>query len=403
MSNHDESYDVAVVGGGPAGVAAAATAARSGAKVVLIDRANRLGGSVTAALHRCLCGLYANEPKSPTDTLNDGVQREVVERLVLKAPVDVRTKAFGKAWVLEFPAAAYVAVLADLCRDAKVDVRLKTSFGAMWDCHFCLSLSPEFSAENAGRGGQECLSYNDTPMSAKVFVDCSGVGHIVNRVDAALPPDGETMLAGYGIRLSNIDGDPDLLRLQVPYFLKQAADAGLLHPLARFTVFHPGPGTNDGVCKLAIDSTGVSDIDLTDFATKVVNQLKANIDALRNVMVIEQSPHIMPRAGRRLAGEYVMTENDVLRPTAREGESVRAWWPIERWDAQTGPTYQFAEPGCDYAIPAAALQSDRIDNLLAAGMCLSATHAAAASSRASGICLATGDLAGRLAARRAGF
>ena len=51
-----------------------------------------------------------------------------------------------------------------------------------------------------------------------------------------------------------------------------------------------------------------------------------------------------------------------------------------------------------YAIPEEALQSDRFDNLLAAGACVSATRAATASLRAAGICLATGDAAGRLAA-----
>jgi hypothetical protein len=43
------------------------------------------------------------------------------------------------------------------------------------------------------------------------------------------------------------------------------------------------------------------------------------------------------------------------------------------------------------------MKSATIQNLLAAGNCLSATAGAAASLRASGICLATGDFAGRLA------
>jgi NADPH-dependent 2,4-dienoyl-CoA reductase/sulfur reductase-like enzyme len=404
-------YDVAVIGGGPAGVAAAVVAAKRGARVVLLDRADRLGGSVVAALHRCLCGLYAAEPKSPVDTLNDGVQRQVVDRLVRKAPTDVRVKSFGNAWVLEFPAAAYVAVLTDICRDAGVDVCAGTTLGAVQlkdgRIDVAQSFLPVFPPcsllKNPGgdTGKNDCATKRD--IRAKVFVDCTGIGQVVTLADAALPAD-DGMLAGYGIRLANVDGDPDLLRLQVPYFLKRAVDAGTLHPLARFTVFHPGPGPAEGVCKLAIDAARFSEAEVSDFATTVVACLKANIETLKGAMVTETSPHAMPRSGRRLAGRYVMSEKDILSPLKMgHEESVLAWWPIEQWDAAAGPTYRFAEPGQPYAIPMTALQSNGVDNLLAGGMCIAATPTAAASIRASGICLATGDLAGRLAAKIAGF
>src|SRR5580693_8936119 len=95
-------YDVAIIGGGPAGVCAAYAAGRAGAKGVLIEGSSRLGGSVSAAMHRCMCGLYAGEPKGPLDTLNDGAQREIVRRMLAKAPSQVLPKQMGKAWVLEF-------------------------------------------------------------------------------------------------------------------------------------------------------------------------------------------------------------------------------------------------------------------------------------------------------------
>lgn len=394
------SYDIAVLGGGPAGVAAAVTAARSGASVVLIDRANRIGGSVTAALHRCLCGLYSDEPRSPADTLNEGVQREVVERLLRKAPADVRTKSFGKAWVLEFPSAAYTAVLADLCRDAKVDIRLGTvveRVSVEKDRIRAIETTPATDA-------QACLAFGSDVLAAKAFVDCSGTGVLLSLANSALPLDDVSMLAGYSIRLSGIEGDPDLLRLGVPYFLTQAVDAGRLDPLARYTVFHPGPGPDEGVIKLAIDVARLTATDVTSFARQVMADLKVNIEALANTTITETSPHAMVRGGRRLSGRYVVTEGDVLKPGPPNAYSqALGWWPIEWWSPDSGPTYQFADHGVPYYVPESALESDRIDNLFAAGMCTSSTHGAAASIRASGICLATGDLAGRLAARNVGF
>jgi len=53
-------YDVVVLGGGPAGIAAAACAARAGASTLLVERYGFLGGMGTAAGVTNFCGLYAN-------------------------------------------------------------------------------------------------------------------------------------------------------------------------------------------------------------------------------------------------------------------------------------------------------------------------------------------------------
>src|SRR5512139_3302339 len=46
------SVDIAVVGGGPAGLCAAIAASRLGAKVVLIDDNDRLGGQLVKQTHK---------------------------------------------------------------------------------------------------------------------------------------------------------------------------------------------------------------------------------------------------------------------------------------------------------------------------------------------------------------
>ena len=55
--------DVLVVGGGAAGVAAAVTAARAGAKVLLLEKYGFCGGAAVAGLSGTVCGLYT----PPTD------------------------------------------------------------------------------------------------------------------------------------------------------------------------------------------------------------------------------------------------------------------------------------------------------------------------------------------------
>jgi hypothetical protein len=127
-------------------------------------------------------------------------------------------------------------------------------------------------------------------------------------------------------------------------------------------------------------------------------QCLAQLPAFANARVLEKSPAAIPRDGRRLKGKFTLTEDDILHARRHPEPAIHAWWPIERWDISLGPTYAYPPIGKPYDIPPAALQSAELDNLLAGGACLSATPAAAASARASGICLATGDLAGNLAA-----
>src|SRR5512147_2268845 len=53
-------YEVAVLGGGPAGIAAAVAAARAGRRTLLVERYGFLGGMGTAAGVTNFCGLHAN-------------------------------------------------------------------------------------------------------------------------------------------------------------------------------------------------------------------------------------------------------------------------------------------------------------------------------------------------------
>jgi succinate dehydrogenase/fumarate reductase flavoprotein subunit len=85
----NETCDVVVIGGGSAGVAAAVAAARSGAKVILIERYGYLGGAGTASLVHTFCGLYRLDEN--VKTANPGLPTELPLRLieygVAQAPV----------------------------------------------------------------------------------------------------------------------------------------------------------------------------------------------------------------------------------------------------------------------------------------------------------------------------
>jgi hypothetical protein len=447
--NSETEIDVAVVGGGPAGVAAAAAAVVSGAKrVLLIESSNRLGGSVTGAMHRCLCGLYSAEPRSPENTLNGGVQHAVIAEMQRLDPDAVLTRPMGLTWVLQFPASAYQSALIKICDKPEIERlmntrlinvrREKTKITAIQIESIQPPSTEEFEEKQSripspfsgvpegatlpapsphalGPSGLPLKGITDSVqffpeldspadkqtywLNVKAAIDCTGSGALLQMLgeEVMLPPDPQRMLGGFSMRLTGLTGDPEMLRLKVPYVLAQAVAAGQLPTEARFTLLHPGPGMGEAICKLAVNPAQFLAGDMRRRAWEIVEYLKDEVDGFASASIAETSAGALPRDGRRLRGRSIVNEADVLAGRQFAGEAVHAWWPIEKWDTTRGPIYAYPPEGVHYDIPASAVQSSVVENLFAAGLCMSATADAAASLRASGICLATGEMAGRLA------
>ena len=74
------SYDVVIVGGGSAGVAAAVGAAATGARTLLLERYGFLGGAATTSNVLAYCGFYAQGGSRPEPVVA-GVATHVIEAL----------------------------------------------------------------------------------------------------------------------------------------------------------------------------------------------------------------------------------------------------------------------------------------------------------------------------------
>ena len=79
------SAEVVVAGGGPAGAAAAISAARNGADVLLVERYGFLGGTATAGLMCCMNGFRNERPPQDLQAIN-GIAEEVVHRRFGRSP-----------------------------------------------------------------------------------------------------------------------------------------------------------------------------------------------------------------------------------------------------------------------------------------------------------------------------
>lgn len=382
--------DVLVAGGGVAGTAAAVSAARSGCRVVLVEREDGLGGTGSRGMLRTICGLYLSGNEEPSETINAGLTREIAAALCARAP-HRKVARIGKVFVLPYASADLALVLDVLCRKEK---NLTVLFGA----------AGESVVHQDGRITEMTVRHGRVTARIRpaALIDCTGNGDAAAMAGAAFElagPD-EVQMAGYTVRLTGLSGRDESLALKVPYVLREAVKNEVLSSAARFTTFAAGDGPDEAFLKFSVEGpAGPGREERTrEEAARAIRVLAERLPAFRDASIAETSRGVLDREGRRILGEYVLTEDDVLRARKFPDGAVRNSWPIELWDRTKGPVYKYVPAGDYYEIPFRCLRVRGFSNLLVAGRCISATHEAQGSTRVMGTCMALGDVAGRAAA-----
>src|SRR5437764_12784064 len=98
-------YEVVVLGGGPAGIAAAVASARAGRSTILIERYGFLGGMGTAAGVTNFCGLHANVHGEIRQVVH-GIADELLERMRALGGLNEPHLIFGKIHAQAYDTAA---------------------------------------------------------------------------------------------------------------------------------------------------------------------------------------------------------------------------------------------------------------------------------------------------------
>jgi hypothetical protein len=191
------------------------------------------------------------------------------------------------------------------------------------------------------------------------------------------------------------------LSIKVPYYCAQGVDQGLLPPLLRFTTFSAGDRPDQGFCKLSLDGLAGEERDRRahDCAGMLLEYFGQVLPAFSAARISATAQTVLDREGRRVVGEYILTEDDVLGARKFPDAVVKGAWPMEIWDRSRGTVYRYVPRGEYYEIPLRCLRVPAVANLLTAGRCISATPAALASTRVMGTCMALGEQAGLAAAR----
>ncbi len=370
--------DIAVVGAGAAGIAAAVCAARAGCTTVLLDQRPAAGGTGGFSGLTTLCGLYDDEGKF----LNDGFAREFAEALAerrspnrlepgIAPPQQADSEAdapikMGRVWVLPYRPEKFRALAAQL-------ISSTPNLRAHWN-----SPLQTVVAEN-----NRIVRVNDFAVGA--VIDGSGGAEVARLVDAeCLATDATTQAPAVVFPLDGVTRE----------FHSAADVAQVLLPLARAGFpplnFQASLEPN----QLTVKFTGPP-----EQVRPLIEFLRANIGGFENCATPLKEFAPTPRAGRMIVGQYVLTGADVLAGRKFSDAVARCAWPIEQWGADGVARFQYLPTGAHYEIPARSLRAARVENLFMAGKTLSADVTAIASARVMGCCLATGAAAGHLAAQ----
>src|SRR3954465_15206683 len=398
-------YEVAVLGGGPAGIAAAVASARTGRRTLLIERYGFLGGMGTAAGGTNFCGLHANVYGEMHRVVR-GIASELLDRIDRLGGLNAPHLILGKILAQAYDTAAYKIGADDLLPAHNAHI-LCHALGAGAVMHDKRRVNALMVETKAGRQA----------VRADIFIDCSGDGDLAAWAGAPFEVGdnaGGMMYPSMMFRLNGIDPEKagDAWRT-IPALMEKAEAAGTHRFPRKTAIVRPqrsGIEWRVNFTQLAReDGSAVSGIDpdqMTRGEIEGRRQAVQAFDFLRTVPGFEKSyivdlpPQLGIRETRRVIGGYMLSGEDVLGCASFEDSIGVNGWPKESHVAGD-VVFEFPpipEWGGFNELPCRMLVPERIDNLLVAGRCASMTHEGQSAARVPGACFAMGEAAGMAAA-----
>jgi hypothetical protein len=395
--------DVLVVGGGAAGIGAACAAARAGAETLLIERMGFLGGTLTAVTLGGLCGAFRHVgPEQELRPVVGGLWDELRERLL-------RAEALGTP-----RRSAMVRGVHGLPYDPE---RLKRILDEMLAAHRVRVLTGCILSAVATEGGVVTAVVVETvagraAILPRMVVDASGDAEVVSRAGGAFAVAPGEVLQSPSAMFSMASVDmAAFAAVPRPEVNRLLEGSGLPLPrtmIAAFPYLAPGQVHLNATRVRKADDRAFDTADPWERAAAEAEgrrQVALYGEAARTVLpgfaaarVVASGALLGVRESRRIEGEATLTEADVMAGAAPPDRIACSAWPIEDHAPGRSTVWRPLPDGAWYGIPYGCLLPRGFDNLLVAGRCLSADHAAQASARIALACLAMGEAAGIAAA-----
>src|SRR5258707_2200596 len=224
-------YDVVVLGGGPAGIAAQVADARDGRRTLLIERSGFLGGMGTAAGVTNFCGLHANVHGEMHRVVR-GIASDLLDRIDRLGGLNAPHLILGKIFAQAYDTAAYKIAADDLLLSHGVDI-LFHALGAGVAMHDARRINALMLETKAGRRA----------VRAGIFIDCSGDGDLAAWAGARCEGGdnaGSRLDPSRMFRLNGIDPEKagDAWRI-IPALMEKAEAAGTHHFPRKAAIVRP--------------------------------------------------------------------------------------------------------------------------------------------------------------------
>ncbi len=385
------SYDVIVCGAGSAGVAAACSAARLGARTLLLERYGFGGGILTGAMIHTFDAI-----KSCLDhdvTVVGGFAREVLDEI---AALDGGATADNPPEALTIHPEIYKVAIDRLLARAGVNV--------LYHAHVCDALCE-------GRrtiGVEAALRDGRARFPASVVVDGTGDAEIAFYAGATFDIASDLQALTYHFRLGNVPPELDWRAWEevTRRALNEAHQADEIKVFGGPWIIRLAEGeisiNSTRIYGNPVDAGQLSDAEQEGRAQmlQIWNILRRRVPKLRHSYILSGATQLHVRESRIIRGEYRLTEDDIARGTRFPDSIAVGAWPVDIHpnNGDIGVHPHKESPPVPYEIPFRCLLPARIDGLLVAGKPISTTHAAHGSTRVPGTSLATGQAAGVAAA-----
>lgn len=395
MEKQVVNTDVLVIGSGPSGFCAAYTAAKNGARVILVEQCGDVGGISTT-------GLMSHW----TGTCGSPLYHEILKRSADKNEGDLH----GVITNVIDPEKLKTLYLEMLC-EAGVTLMLYT-----FACDAIMD-------NNTIKGVTVVNKSGFTDIYAHTVIDATGDGDIAYKSGAEFikgrEEDGKMQPATLMFKVGGVDYSravfPGSFETLVPTekgelqaLAKEILPAPAGHVLLYKTTL-PGVVTCNMTNCLEIDGTNAQDLTKATVVCRnqmdhIVKFLREYVPGYENCYIISSASLMGVRETRHFKGEYTITREDILEAKVFDDYVVKdAHFNFDVHNIsgagldKTGVQHGFTQKR-GYTIPYRCLVPQKIENLLLCGRNISGTHIAHSNFRAMPICAGIGEAAGAAAA-----
>lgn len=411
--------DVAVLGGGPGGIAAAVAAARQGAKTIIVERLGFLGGGMTTGLPL----LAFLDVKGRVVT--GGIAQEIVDRLVeMGGSYGHRLCPFHNSTTVINPLYA---------RIVSFEMIKENNIQSLLHCEVTGA-----SVENGKLVAVTVMGKGvEIEIQADVFIDATGDGDLAYLAGARFekgqkgtgvlqPPTLMFDIGGVNLEkfFDYLEAHPE----ELPYgsglnHIRKGYDAAFFRespnhvffglnamiaklraegkcPVDRDTVIYINQPITDHVAIntiriLNFDGTNVEDLSRGEMeghlqVLPLVKMLKENVPGFENIYLSSINPTIGVRETRRIMGKKILTQEEIIKGEIPSDSIGLGSYIIDIHSGESDSTYikVLDEP---YGIPYGCTVAEEIDGLMLSGRCISVDAVVFGSTRVMPTCMAVGQ------------